>query len=157
MLILRLLGKTLLLMAFLALAYDGVRVLASPGQGLLLTSISTHLRNVPQGREALEGFVLGHAPPFLWTGVVEPVLVLPVSLLFAVSGALIFLAGYRRPPPEIAGELRDRDFGSRFCEILDSARKALFRDAENETGQPQVKPGHKQLGFKRCSGRPRRH
>jgi hypothetical protein len=102
--LLRLLGKTLLLGAFVALVFDGVRILASPGQGLLLTSVSTHLKNVPQGRETLESLVLSHAPAFVWRSVVEPMLVLPVSLLFGVFGALIFLAGYRRPPPEIAGD-----------------------------------------------------
>lgn len=102
--LLRLLGKTLLLGAFVALAFDGVRVLASPGQGLLLTSLSTHLKSIPQGREALEDFLLSHAPAFLWEDIVEPMLVLPVSLLFGLFGALIFLAGYRRPPPEIAGD-----------------------------------------------------
>jgi hypothetical protein len=104
MLLLRLLGKALLFGAFLALAYDGVRILASPGQGLLLTSLSTHLKTIPQGQEALRSFALDHAPAFLWNGVVEPLLVLPVSLLFGLFGALIFLAGYRRPPPEIAGD-----------------------------------------------------
>ncbi len=102
--ILRLVGIALLLGAFVALAFDGVRILASPGQGLLLTSLSTHLKSVPQGRETLESFFLSHAPAYLWEGIVEPMLVLPVSLLFGAFGALIFLAGYRRPPPEIAGD-----------------------------------------------------
>jgi len=104
MLFLRLLGKTLLLAAFVALAYDGVRILASPGEGLLLTSLSTHLEQIPQGRETLESFFLNHAPSYLWNGIVEPMLVLPVSLLFGTVGALIFMAGYRRPVPEITGD-----------------------------------------------------
>ena len=104
MLFLRLLGKTLLLAAFAALAYDGARILASPGEGLLFTSLSTHLKQIPQGREMLEGFFLNHAPLYLWNGIIEPMLVLPVSILFGAAGALIFLAGYRRPPPEIVGE-----------------------------------------------------
>ena len=104
MLFLRLLGKMLLFAAFLALAYDGARILASPGEGLLFTSLSTHLNHIPQGREMLEGFFLTHAPPYLWNGIVEPMLVLPVSILFGAAGALIFLAGYRRPPPEITGD-----------------------------------------------------
>ena len=103
MLFLRLLGKTLLLGAFVALAYDGARILASPGEGLLLTSLSMHLQRIPQGRETLENFVQSHAPAYVWTGFIEPMLVLPVSLLFGVLGALLFMAGYRRPPPEIAG------------------------------------------------------
>ena len=104
MLFVRLLGKTLLFGAFAALAYDGVRVLASPGEGLLLTSLSTHLNRIPQGRETLESFFLSHAPASLWNGFVEPMLVLPVSILFGALGALIFMAGYRRPPAEIAGD-----------------------------------------------------
>ncbi len=104
MLFLRLLGKTLLIAAFVALAYDGVRILASPGEGLLFTSLSTHLKHVPQAREMMEGFFLNHAPSYVWNGIVEPMLVLPVSLLFGAAGALIFLAGYRRPPPEIVEE-----------------------------------------------------
>ena len=104
MLFLRLLGKMLLFAAFLALAYDGARILASPGEGLLFTSLSTHLNHIPQGREMLEGFFLTHAPPYLWNGIVEPMLVLPVSILFGAAGALIFLAGYRRPAPEITGD-----------------------------------------------------
>jgi hypothetical protein len=104
MLFARLLGKTLLLGAFVALAYDGVRIVASPGKGLLLTSLSTHLKHLPQGREMLESFFSSHAPAYVWNGVVEPILVLPVSLLFGALGALLFMAGYRRPPPEIAGD-----------------------------------------------------
>ncbi|HWJ19397.1 MAG TPA: hypothetical protein VNR65_11795 [Geobacterales bacterium] len=104
MLFLRLLGKTLLLAAFAALAYDGARILASPGEGLLFTSLSTHLKHIPQGRELLESFFLNYAPPSLWNGIIEPMLVLPVSILFGAAGALIFLAGYRRPPPEIVRE-----------------------------------------------------
>jgi len=104
MLFLRILGMTLLVTAFVALAYDGVRILASPGEGLLLTSLSTHLKQIPQGRETLESFFLNHAPAYLWNRIMEPMLVLPVSILFGALGALIFIAGYRRPPPEITGD-----------------------------------------------------
>ena len=104
MLFFRLLGKTLMFGAFVALAYDGVRILASPGEGLVFTSLSTHLKLIPQGKEALQSFVLSHAPSYLWNGIVEPMLVLPISILFGVSGALLYMAGYRRPPPEIAGD-----------------------------------------------------
>jgi hypothetical protein len=102
MFFLRLLGKCLLFAAFIALAYDGARILATPSEGLLLTSLSTHLKTyVPQGRESVEHFFLDHGPAYLWSSVVEPLLVLPVSLLLGVLGAALFMAGYRRPPPEI--------------------------------------------------------
>ena len=97
MLLLRASGRTLLLAAFLALAYDGARILASPGKGLIFTSLSTYLRDIPQGHETLEAFFLNNAPSYLWNGIVEPMLVLPVSILFGAAGALIYLAGYSRP------------------------------------------------------------
>ncbi|MBI4724755.1 MAG: hypothetical protein HY765_07190 [Rhodomicrobium sp.] len=105
MLFLRLLGKLFLFLAFIALAYDGARIIATPGEGLLLTSLSTHLQtHIPQGQENLEHFFLGHGQAYLWNGLVEPLLTLPVSILFGVLGALLFMAGYRRPPPEIVSD-----------------------------------------------------
>jgi hypothetical protein len=105
MLFLRLLGKTLLLIAFVALAYDGARMLASPGDGLLLTSFSKHLKaNFPQAQESLQQFALENGPAYLWNGIIEPMLVLPVSILFGALGSIFFLAGYRRPPPEIVSD-----------------------------------------------------
>jgi hypothetical protein len=104
MLFLRLLGRTLVFAAFLALTYDGVRMLASPGEGLLLTSLSTHLQRVPGASETLRSFILAHGPDYFWDGILEPVLVLPVSLLLGALGAVTFLAGYRAPPPEISGD-----------------------------------------------------
>lgn len=102
MLLLRLFGKILLLIAFVAFAYDGARVLASPGQGLLLTSISKHMHGrAPGTKEALQQWTVSHAPSYIWSCIVEPLLVLPVSILCAALGALMYLAGYRRPPPEI--------------------------------------------------------
>ncbi len=105
MLFLRLLGVCLLLIAFMALAYDGAQLIATPARGLVLTPLSAHLQNLlPGAREAFEGFFHDYAPSFISRTVVEPMLALPASLLFAVAGAAAFLAGYRRPPPEIVSE-----------------------------------------------------
>ncbi len=102
MLLLRAFGKLLLFIAFLALAYDGARILATPGEGLFLTSLSTHLRtHIPQAQENIEQFFLANAPSYVWSAFVEPMMVIPLSLLCTVAGTLIFLAGYRRPPPEV--------------------------------------------------------
>jgi hypothetical protein len=102
MLFLRVLGKTLLIAAFVALAYDGARILATPGQGMLLTSVTTHLKtHAPGALDGLEHFFLILGAPYLWAGIAWPLLSLPASLLFGALGALLFLAGYRRPPPEI--------------------------------------------------------
>jgi hypothetical protein len=102
MLFLRVLGKTLLIVAFAALAYDGARILATPGEGVLLTSLAAHLKtHMPGALDGLEHFFLILGTPYLWAGIARPLLALPASLLFGALGALLFLAGYRRPPPEI--------------------------------------------------------
>jgi hypothetical protein len=102
MLFLRVLGKTLLIVAFVALTYDGVRILATPGEGVLLTPLFTHLKtHIPGALESLERLFLFLGAPYLWAGIARPLLGLPASLLFGALGALLFLAGYRKPPPEI--------------------------------------------------------
>jgi hypothetical protein len=102
MIFLRTLGKTLLLLGFVALAYDGARSLANPGEGLLLTPISVHLKTyLPGAVENLDGFFASSGLPALWTSVLRPLLFFPASLLLGVTGAALFLAGYRKPPPEI--------------------------------------------------------
>ena len=102
MLFLRVSGKALLIVAFIALGYDGARILATPGEGVLLTPLSAHLKNhMPGGPEGVEHLLLNLGAPSLWAGLAKSLLGLPASLLFGVSGALLFLAGYRRPPPEI--------------------------------------------------------
>jgi hypothetical protein len=102
MLFLRALAKAFLIVAFIALAYDGARILATPGEGVLLTPLSTHLKTyMPGALESLERLFLTLGVPSLWAGIARPLLALPASLLFGALGALLFLAGYRRPPPEI--------------------------------------------------------
>lgn len=104
MLFLRVSGLTLLFGAFAALVYDGIRLVGSPGRGLPLTSLSAQLDRAPDAHDALQRFFLDNAPSYLWNGIVEPLLVLPIFLLFGVAGTLLFLAGYRSPPPEIVGD-----------------------------------------------------
>ena len=105
MFFLRVFGKTLLFAAFLAMAYDGARMLATPNEGLLLTPISTYLKTlIPNGRENLEQFFLALGLQYVWTGIAEPLLSLPASVLFGILGVLLFLAGYRRPRPEMPGD-----------------------------------------------------
>ncbi|MGA7323072.1 MAG: hypothetical protein WBX25_00980 [Rhodomicrobium sp.] len=105
MLLLRLLGTLLLFLAFAALAYDGTHMLASPRGGLLLGSLSSYLQKLaPAALESLKEYFLGNAPAYLWNGLIEPMLVLPVCILFGVIGALFFFSGYRHPAPEIVSD-----------------------------------------------------
>lgn len=105
MVFLRILGKTFLAVAFVALAYDGARTIATPNEGILLTSLSAHLKTfVPGGNEDLQRFFLANGPAYVWSAIVEPLIHLPVSIASGALGAVLFLAGYRRPPAEIIGD-----------------------------------------------------
>ena len=102
MLLLRFVGRLFLTLAFLSLAFDGIRVLATPGAGLMFASLRDHFATYAKGAEpALHGFILSIGSPFLWDDIVDPLLSVPLSLLCGVLGAAFFLLGYRRPPPEI--------------------------------------------------------
>lgn len=101
----RVLGKLLLALAFGALAFDGARMLATPGGGLMLASLSDHFAVYAQGTEAeLREYLLSAAPPFVWNSLVGPMLAFPLSFLLGSLGAILFLFGYRRPPPVIVSD-----------------------------------------------------
>ncbi len=105
MVFLRILGKALLFLAFAAVAFDGARNLATPGQGLLLASVSTHLKTYfPSTGANLESFFLTGESAWVWNIILAPLLAMPLSLLLAALGTAIFLAGYRKPPPVLYGD-----------------------------------------------------
>jgi len=102
MVFLRTLGKALLFLAFAAMAFDGARNLATPGQGLLLASVSTHLKTYfPSAAASLENFFLGGGSAWFWKLLLMPLLAMPLSLLLAALGTAIFLAGYQRTRPAL--------------------------------------------------------
>ena len=105
MVFLRILGKALLFLAFIALAYDGARNLATPGQGLLFASISTHLKTyLPNACADLQRFFLASGPAWLWNLIVGPLLAMPLSLVLGALGTALYLTGYRKPPPVLYGD-----------------------------------------------------
>jgi hypothetical protein len=98
----RLLGLSLVSLSFAALAYDCVRVLANgeitatPARQLWMTLSA---RSFESARDMLDASV-----PYLWNAIVTPLLLLPAWALLGAFGSLIFLAGYRRQPPEIISD-----------------------------------------------------
>jgi hypothetical protein len=100
--IFRLLGLSLLVLAFTVLAYDCMRMLAN-GEIMISTSkqlwLSLSERTFEPARSRLDTAV-----PYLWTAVILPLLALPAPVLLGAAGSLLFLAGYRRKPPEIVSD-----------------------------------------------------
>jgi hypothetical protein len=105
MLFLRALGKTLLFLAFIALAFDGARSLSTPDQGLLFSSAATDLKVfLPNGAADLQRLFLLIGPSWFWTVFIAPLLLLPFWLLLGGLGAALYLAGFRKPQPLLYGE-----------------------------------------------------
>ncbi len=103
--LLRAFGRLFLMVALVSAAIDGARAIATPSDGLAFTSLDGYFAAyAPQARGAIQSFFLANAPVSVWTGFVAPLLELPVSLLSATLGVILFLAGYRPPPPEIVSE-----------------------------------------------------
>ena len=96
MLILRLLGVWLMLLAIVALIYDGTRVLADNG-ALGFTSLGEHWFAIhPASLNATQAGIERHVAPFLWDPVMTTLLLLPAWVVVGGLGALLYLLGYRR-------------------------------------------------------------
>jgi hypothetical protein len=96
--ILRGLGLVFLAAALAAVVVDAARSLAV--SYLLLTPIGSALGAVaPNGYAFLQQAVGTHVGPWLWDGLIGPLLALPASLTATVVGFLLILAGAARHRP----------------------------------------------------------
>ena len=94
--LLRVLARLLLLMAVVALVYDGTRTLAG-GSGLVITSLAEHIHTVaPKAIEALRSAVVKVAPAAVWDTVLVRILKLPAWALLAALGLLLAWIGRKR-------------------------------------------------------------
>lgn len=97
---LRFLGYLFLCGALAAAAFDGARMLADKGE-LAFTSVLQHWQTLnPAGlaavRQAIEG-----ASSYLWSPLMMSVLVLPAWMVAGGLGIALYMAGYRRPRPNL--------------------------------------------------------
>ncbi len=105
MLFLRLMGRLLLLLAFIALAYDGACEIATPGRDFFFSSAAAQLHvSFPLFEGALQRFFNDNGLRSLWSAFVSPLLALPPFIVFGALGSGLFMAGYRRPPPEFLSD-----------------------------------------------------
>jgi len=89
---LRLVSRPLLLLAVIALVYDGTRTISGSG-GIAVTSFLEHATSIaPKAVETLQR----RAPPVVWEQGVQRVLRLPAWLLLGGVGLMLAWAGRRR-------------------------------------------------------------
>ena len=93
---LRVLAYPLMLLAAVALIYDGTRT-ASGGAGLVVTSAAEHWKTIaPANFEAAKAVVTRRAPAWLWDPMLLSVLRLPGWLALGGLGLALSYAGRRR-------------------------------------------------------------
>ncbi len=101
MLLLRLIGVWLMLLAVVALVYDGTAMLANNGT-IVFTSLGEHWFALhPASLNSAQAGIERHVAPFLWDPVVTTLLLLPAWVVAGGLGALVYMTGYRRKKLEI--------------------------------------------------------
>lgn len=94
--ILRMLARPLLLIAVVALVYDGTRTLAG-GSGLVITPLIEHWQSLfPGSLEAARQFVVRRVSPALWDGGLLKVLRMPSWLVIGLLGLALAWIGRKR-------------------------------------------------------------
>jgi hypothetical protein len=92
----RVLAYPLMLLAAVALIYDGTRT-ASGDAGLVVTSLAEHWKAIaPANFEAIKALVTRRGPAWLWDSIVLSVLQLPGWLALGGLGLALSYAGRRR-------------------------------------------------------------
>ncbi|HEX4891665.1 MAG TPA: hypothetical protein VFV47_00140 [Hyphomicrobiaceae bacterium] len=92
--VLRFLARPLLLLAVVALVYDGTRALA--GSGLVITSVIDHWQTMaPASLEAAKG-AIARVHPVVWDAALLRLLKLPAWLVVGVFGFLLAWLGRKR-------------------------------------------------------------
>jgi hypothetical protein len=95
MALLRFVASVLLLIAVIALVYDGTRTLA--GGGTVVTSTGEHWSKLaPASLKAAQGAVRRYSHPLVWDTFISRLLMLPAWALLGGLGVLFAYAGRRR-------------------------------------------------------------
>jgi hypothetical protein len=95
-LVLRVLARVLLLVAVVALVYDGTRTLAG-GSGIVLSSLAEHWQALaPRSLMWLQGVVGRTLPAQTWESIFMRGLTLPAWLVIGVLGMLLAWIGRKR-------------------------------------------------------------
>jgi hypothetical protein len=95
-LVLRLIARPLLLVAVIALVYDGTRTLAG-GAGLVITSFGDHWESFfPAAFDTVHQMIVRRLSPVVWDAGLMRVLKLPAWVVFGLAGLLLAWIGRKR-------------------------------------------------------------
>ena len=98
LMLLRLLGVWLLLLAMVAAVVDATKSLAGGGAWVVTPMGEQWKALSPETLEGAKAGIQTHAAPFLWDPVMLTILAAPAWSLFGVFGILMILAGRRKKP-----------------------------------------------------------
>ncbi|MFM9943336.1 MAG: hypothetical protein ACKVP7_28045 [Hyphomicrobiaceae bacterium] len=94
--LLRMVARPLLLIAVVALVYDGTRTLAG-GSGIVITSLMEHWQGLfPASLDGLKQFVVRRMSQAAWDGGLLKMLRLPAWLVLGVLGLVLAWIGRKR-------------------------------------------------------------
>jgi hypothetical protein len=94
--LLRFVARPLLLLAVVALVYDGTRTIAG-GSGLIVTSLAEHWNNLaPNSFAAAQALFVRLGHPVVWDAGILKVLLLPAWLVAGLLGFLLAFIGRKR-------------------------------------------------------------
>jgi hypothetical protein len=101
LLLLRITGVWLLLIAMVAAVVDATKSLAGGG-AWVVTPMGEQWKalNAPS-LDAAKAWVVSHAAPFVWDPVIATILNAPTWVVFGILGVLLYWLGQKRKPVEV--------------------------------------------------------
>ena len=101
MFILRIIGLWVLILAFIALVYDGTKTMANDGN-ISITSVGGHWASLNESSfKFLENLVSNTLHPFVWDPLFQWAFLLPAWFAFGIIGSWLYWIGRKRKKIEI--------------------------------------------------------
>ena len=101
LMLLRLLGVWLLLLAMVAAVVDATKSLAGGGAWVVTPMGEQWQALSPETLKATEAWIKTNAGPFFWDPVMTTILDAPTWVVFGILGVLLYWLGQKRKPVEV--------------------------------------------------------
>jgi hypothetical protein len=101
LLLLRVIGVWLLLVAMVAAVVDATKSLAGGGTWVVTPMGEQWKALNPPSLDAAKTWVVSHAGPVVWDPVISTILNAPTWVVFGILGVLLYWLGQKRKPVEV--------------------------------------------------------